>query len=146
MLDERALVDSNVLVYCQFTDSPHYVASRELIARAQDGEVPLCATPQVFTEFYSVVTDGRRVARARSSEEALDVIAMYLTMPGITMLPVPADVTSRWIELARRHPVKGGEVFDLHLVATMLGNGVRRIFTFNTSDFVPFDEIEVLTP
>ncbi len=32
------------------------------------------------------------------------------------------------------------------LVATMLVNGVRKIYTFNVSDFEAFDEIEVLTP
>ena len=38
---------------------------------------------------------------------------------------------------------------DLALVdtnATMLGNDVRKIYTFDRSDFEPFDEIEVLAP
>ena len=45
-----------------------------------------------------------------------------------------------------QHPVTGGGVFDVQLAATMLGNGVRKIYTLNASDFRPFDEIEVLTP
>ena len=32
------------------------------------------------------------------------------------------------------------------LAASMLGNGVRRIYTFNRSDFVRFSEVEVLEP
>lgn len=36
-------------------------------------------------------------------------------------------------------------MFDLQIAATMLGNDVHRIYTFNTSDF-PFEEIEVLEP
>jgi predicted nucleic acid-binding protein len=32
------------------------------------------------------------------------------------------------------------------LVATMLGNGVRTIYTFNREHFERFDEIDVLTP
>jgi hypothetical protein len=31
-------------------------------------------------------------------------------------------------------------------VAAMLGNGVRRIYTFNRTHFEAFPEIEVLTP
>jgi predicted nucleic acid-binding protein len=34
----------------------------------------------------------------------------------------------------------------VYLVATMLGNGVRKLHTFNTGDFEDFDEIEVLMP
>jgi hypothetical protein len=42
--------------------------------------------------------------------------------------------------------VTRGAVFDLQLAATMLGNGVGKIYTVNRSDFEPFEEIEVLEP
>ena len=64
----------------------------------------------------------------------------------MTLLSVPTDVVARWMELARRRPVAGSRVFDLQLIATMLANGVSRIYTYNRSDFEPFEEIEVLTP
>lgn len=53
---------------------------------------------------------------------------------------------TRWIELAEKHKVTGADVFDLQLVATMLQNGVRRIYTYNRGDFEVFDELEVVTP
>lgn len=62
------------------------------------------------------------------------------------LLPVPPDVVARWAELVRRYPVRGSGIFDLQLVATMLGNGVRRIYTFDRSGFKPIEEIEVLVP
>jgi len=37
-------------------------------------------------------------------------------------------------------------IFDLFIVATMWGNGVRRIYTFNDQDFSSFTGIEVLRP
>jgi predicted nucleic acid-binding protein len=78
--------------------------------------------------------------------EALTAIATYLAMPGITVLPVPVDVVSRWTSLLRRHPVTGQNVFDIQLAATMLGNGVRRIYTWNVRDFRRFRELQVLVP
>jgi predicted nucleic acid-binding protein len=51
-----------------------------------------------------------------------------------------------WLDLLRRHPVTGGEVFDLQIAATMLANGVPRIYTYNTSDFEAFKELAVSTP
>jgi predicted nucleic acid-binding protein len=35
---------------------------------------------------------------------------------------------------------------DRALAATMLGNGVEKIYTLNDSDFRGFEEIEVLKP
>ncbi len=37
-------------------------------------------------------------------------------------------------------------LIDIQLVATMLGNGITRIYTFNRNDFAPFAELEVLAP
>jgi hypothetical protein len=48
--------------------------------------------------------------------------------------------------LAPRRPVAGADVFDLQLVATMLANGVSRIYTFNGADFEVFQELTVATP
>ena len=39
------------------------------------------------------------------------------------------------MELLQRHPVSGGDVFDLQIVATMQANGIERIYTFNRGDF-----------
>jgi predicted nucleic acid-binding protein len=53
-----------------------------------------------------------------------------------------------WLDLLRRRRrrVTGGDVFDLQLVATMLGNGVQRIYTFNADDFKVFTELTVVIP
>jgi len=60
---------------------------------------------------------------------------------------MPGGVVARWVKLAGKHSVKGGDVFDVQLVvATMLENGSRRIHTYNRSDFEQFDEREVVTP
>jgi hypothetical protein len=62
------------------------------------------------------------------------------------VLPIPASAVDGWLGLLRRHPVTGGDVFDLQLVATMLANDVPRIYTFNDKDFEPYPELAVATP
>lgn len=49
-------------------------------------------------------------------------------------------------DVRRPSVVVGGDLFDIQLVATMLGNGITRIYTFNRDAFVPFSELEVITP
>jgi hypothetical protein len=93
-----------------------------------------------------VITNPRRVTVASSPTEALRIIAALLALPGLRVLPIPARAVAGWIELLRRHPVTGGEVFDLQIVATMQANGVQRIYTFNTDDFTVFPELAAVTP
>ena len=146
MSDDIALVDSNVLVYALFRECEQHERCRALLDRAQAGKAALCVAPQNLAEFYAVVTDSRRVAVPRQPADAVDAIERILAMPGMALLPMPYEAVCQWLTLVRRHPVTRGKVFDLQLVATMLGNGVRKIYTLNRPDFEPFDEIEVLVP
>jgi len=145
-MTERALLDTNVLVYALYEQDEHHTASAALLQRAQQPAAAYCLTPQSVAEFYAVVTDRRRVTVAKPPAEALAALANILSLPGLTLLPVPVDVVARLTDLLYRRPVIGRDVFDVQLIATMLGNGVRKIYTFNTGDFEPFDEIEVVRP
>ena len=138
--DDRALVDANVLVYAASPAVPQYQASRALL----ESEASLCASPQVFAEFYSIVTNPRRVSAPFTPSEARAFIAAVL--PRLDVLPIVAAVVVRWAEFAEKHGITGPDVFDLQLVATMLENGIRRIYTYNRGDFELFTELEVVTP
>ena len=48
--------------------------------------------------------------------------------------------------LLKKYEVTRQEVFDLNLVATMLSNNLKRIYTYNRDHFIKFTEVEVLTP
>jgi predicted nucleic acid-binding protein len=138
--DEPSLVDANILVYAASPAVPEYAASRALLESARK----LCVSSQVFAEFYSVVTNPRRVTVPFAPAEARAFIGAVL--PRFDVLPVTAAVVVCWADLAEKHRVTGADVFDLQLVATMLENGVRRIYTYNRRDFEPFANLEVLTP
>jgi predicted nucleic acid-binding protein len=113
--------------------SEFYAASDALLERTKTAGAGLCIAPQNLAEFYAIVTNARRVATPRTPEEALAVIEQFLERPGLELIPVPADIVARWVELVRRHPVVGGDLFEIQLIATMLGNGITRIYTFNPS-------------
>jgi len=143
---ELSLLDTNVLVYSVLRDSDKHLAARRLLEHAGSAQAGFCVCSQVLAEFFAVVTDPRRVSAPREPEEALAAIDAILSLSGIVVLPTPAETVQGWLRLVRREPVRGGRIFDVQLVATMLANGVRRIHTFNRSDFERFSELEVLTP
>jgi hypothetical protein len=94
-----------------------------LLESAQ-GEAPvtLYVTPQILCEFYAIVTNGRRVLKPRSSADALAAISDMLGF--LRVLPVPVTAIDEVMALLRRHPVTGGEIFDLQIIATMKLNGI----------------------
>jgi toxin-antitoxin system PIN domain toxin len=138
--------DTNVLIYAYYEDAPQYPAAFPLHDRAQEAGASLRLSPQVLAEFYAVITNPRRVSAPFTIDEALAEIEKLRAFPGLTLLPIPLDVVDRWVALLREHPVAGRQVFDAQLVATMLGNSVTRLYTFNRTDFEQFPGIEVLTP
>ncbi len=146
MLAEPGVLDANVLAYAVNADAPQHAASRALLDAATDPTIKLYVTSQILCEFYSVITNPRRVAVPSSPTEALSIISAILALSGIHVLPIPARAVAGWMQLLRRRPVTGGDVFDLQIVATMQANGIQRIYTFNTDDFEVFSELTVLTP
>lgn len=122
------------------------MASRQLLEGAHDPEATLRVTSQVLAEFFSIVTNRKRVTLVRTPAEAISAIEAIVALPGMRVLPMPEHTVYRWLELVRQKPVTGGMIFDLQLVATMRANGVSRIYTYNRGDFEPFIGLHVITP
>ena len=143
---EPGVVDANILVYAMDVGAVQHAASYGLLEATRNPGTVLYLTSQILCEFYSIVTNPRRIAAPYSAAEALEAISALLARPGIRVLPTPARTVVGWMDLLQRHPVTGGDVFDLQLVATMQANDVQRIYTFNTGDFEVFPELTVVAP
>lgn len=141
---EPGVVDTNVLVYAMDVNAPQHAASRALLDAGLEPSTALYVTSQILCEFYATVTSARRVSKPRTPAEACEAIHGLLAF--LQVLPVPFRAVEEWLDLVRRRPVTGGDVFDLQLAATMLANGVLRIYTFNAGDFEVFAELDVVTP
>lgn len=146
MSAERAFVDTNVLVDALFSDAPHHEAALHLLSCAQAGEVELYVIPQMIGELLATITNARRVTSPFSPHEAVAAVRSYLATSGITLLPLPPDVVDYWLALIERRPVKGGDVFDLQIIAAMLSLDITAIYTFNVGDFNWCSDIVVKAP
>src|SRR6516225_5587572 len=96
---EPGIVDANVLAYASNADDPKNAPSRALLDEARDPSVTLYVTPQILCEFYSVITNPRRVAAPSSPAVALQVISALLAMPGISILPTTARAVPALLDL-----------------------------------------------
>ena len=87
---------------------------------------------------------GGNQTSAGKAEIALTAIEGFLGF--LKVLPLPVSAVEIWMDLLRRQPVTGADIFDLQLVAVMLANKVKCIYTYNGSDFQPFPELIVKEP
>ena len=146
--EDLALLDTNILIYADQEQEPHHHVAKMPRDRGQQGEIPVCIAPQNLSEFFAIVTrTGRhRASNPMSPDEAIDEIRKYLECEHIYKIYPTPTTWPILLSLLGQHPVTGQDIHDLHLAATMLSNGIKRIYTFNSKDFEPIPGIEVLDP
>lgn len=71
MSAEPGIVDANILIYAFDADASRHLASRHLLDAGRTGTTTLYVTSQILCEFYSIVTNSRRVAKPRSAVDAI---------------------------------------------------------------------------
>jgi predicted nucleic acid-binding protein len=111
---EPGIIDANVLVYSMDADAPQHAASRALPEAARNPLATLYVTPQILCEFYSIVTNPRRVPKPRSAADALAVLSGLLAF--LHVLPIPVHTMEELLSLLRRRTVTGGDIPSLRLL------------------------------
>jgi predicted nucleic acid-binding protein len=137
----RWLLDTNVLLRLQETSSEAYDA---VVTLGENGDIP-CVTPQVLVEFWCAAT---RPAKVNGLEWPISTAAQRVTgiLEEFCLLKDYPEVFDFWLDLVRKHEIKGKKVHDARLVAVMQAHGVENLLTFNTADFAAFDEIKAIHP
>ncbi len=142
----KILLDANILIHAANGSSPVHETAKRLRDQAVEGALQACLTPQILWEFFSVVTNPRRIDRPLTRGSALKEVEAYVAAEHVALLVPQPSATRRALVLLAHSRVTGPRIFDLYLVATMLDHGVRRIYTEHVEDFRGFDEIEVVNP
>ena len=130
--DESAFVDANILVYAALSNDPRYDIAHSLLRHPGQA---LVISPQIIVEFYSTITNTKRVNTPFTPNEAIQFIEVLLSYKHITVVPISADVSVRMVRLLKMNPVKGHKVFDMQIAATMMVHGVTTLYTYNLADF-----------
>ncbi|HUI29689.1 MAG TPA: PIN domain-containing protein [Candidatus Acidoferrales bacterium] len=146
MTSETALLDTNVLIYAANDSSPFHKAAVALRDKGLRGELSLCITPQVLHEFYANVTNPKQIESPFTQAEARLEMEKYFHSGRILKIHPQLDTELTVLDFLKRYNVVRQEIYDLQIVATMLSNGIRRIYTYNADDFSKYPDIEVLTP
>jgi predicted nucleic acid-binding protein len=134
---DRVFVDTNVLLAATVPARPNHAEATQLVGEAARRGVRLFASGQVLREYLAVCTrpiaaNGLALTPAQASENA-DRFAQRLDV-----LDEDESIARRLRELVRKHGVRGRQVHDANLVATVTIHGLRDIVTADASDFARF--------
>ncbi|MCI4624619.1 MAG: type II toxin-antitoxin system VapC family toxin [Candidatus Magnetoovum sp. WYHC-5] len=144
--EESYCIDTNILVYATDNASPFFSDCKALIIKGFAKELPLCLTPQILLEYFSVVTSPKRTLNPLKPQYAINAIKTYLEAEEILKLYPNKKTFLELLLLTEKYKVKGANIFDLQIVATMISNEIKKIYTYDKKHFSKFDEIEILVP
>ncbi len=136
-------LDTNALVYARFADAPNHATARDRLQRAIVDEEPLSISRQIIREYLAVATRPQSWSTPLALPDAL--VDVNRLADNFHILEDGPVVTEGLVALLHEVEVGGRQVHDANIVATMLAHGERRLFTFNTADFLRYgDRIELV--
>ncbi|MBU1262709.1 PIN domain-containing protein [bacterium] len=139
-------IDTNILVYSVDKDSPYHQETRDLIDKIDNRQVLACLSPQILGEFYSTITNPKKIKKPLTPDEAVEIVEGFLEADTVEKIYPTETTFTITLDLVRRYQIKALDFFDAYIVATMLDNRVRKLCTANDKDFKVFNEIEVINP
>jgi len=147
MIDSSAawLLDTNILLRMTKIDDGHYSLIGDAIRALAAHNAKLCYTSQVLGEFWNVSTRPRDQNGFGLSVAETDRLAGVIER-AFELLPDSRAVHDRWRRLLIVHEVKGVNVHDARLAASMYVHGVKQLLTANVRDFKRFEGLHAIHP
>lgn len=135
-------VDTNVLVYAFFSDSPFHAAALRAVAELAESPAPWAIPWPCIHEFYGVVTNPKIFDDPMLPGRALSQINEWLRSPSLHLLAETPQHWSRLEELLTAARVAGPVVHDARIAALCLTHGVTELLT-QDRDFSRFPKLKL---
>lgn len=138
-------IDANILLYASDESSPSHARARAFVQRLAEGpEIAYLFWPTVLA-YLRIATHPAVFARPLTAAEALGNVEQLLVRPHVRTTGEQEQFWDRFRDVADDAMTAGNLVPDAHVVALMLENDVRTIWT-RDRDYRRFPRIEVRDP
>ena len=145
MAETDWLLDTNILLRISKRDDPQFPVIDHALRRLAARGARLCFASQTLGEYWNACTRpldrngfGLSIAETERNARAIE--------RNLLLLPETRGVHDRWRVLLVAHEVKGVQVHDARLAASMYVHGVEHLLTMNVRDFVRFKGIQATHP
>lgn len=142
---DACLLDSNILLRISKSDDPHHAVIRQALHVLVGQGARLCYTSQTLGEFWNASTRPRDSNGLGLSIAETDRLASVIERD-LEFLPDSREVHDRWRSLLVMLGIRGVQVHDARLAASMYVHGVGQVLTINVRDFRRFEGLRALHP
>jgi predicted nucleic acid-binding protein len=134
MIEDKFLIDTNILIYFFNLDSEFYDFTGEIITK-NIGKIYLAQ--KSISEFVCVLSKLGKYEIIEN--ELFKIISRFnILYPGELSVKI-------FVELVKKHKPFGSVVYDYEIASVMLANGIKKIVTINVGDFKNIKQIEIIT-
>lgn len=145
MTDDKLFADTNFVLRSAIPQMDQHLISRRFLAEAVANGVALWISGQVLREFAVQVTHPKTLIQPLTAQE-LEAEVRSIRKAYRIANDTPR-VRRELLNLIQTYDVRGKQIHDANIVATMLTFGIRHLVTFNVADFQRYaDRITILTP
>lgn len=145
MKNYKPMVDTNVLVYAHNQDSPFFARSKSLIEELLNAD-GFCVTSLILFEFFSIITDGRKIKSPLPPEIALEILEDIIDSDKID-IQMTMDDPGFFVWLKDYiHITKRYQIYDASIAFSMHQKKVTVLYTNNVKDFKDFEHISAVSP
>jgi len=139
------LLDTNILLRMSKNDDPHYPTITSALQVLVSQGARLCFTSQVLGEFWNASTRPLDRNGFGLSIDETDRIAR-ISERDFELLPESRNVHDRWRQLLLAQEVRGVQVHDARIAASMYVHRVTQLLTINVRDFHRFPMLLAVRP
>ena len=138
---KRYLVDTNVLIAIALGKSEVV----QFIDLYQQDDAVFFITLQNICEFWNVATRPEANNGLDLSPE-FTMRALERLQLGFKVLPETSAVERELLQLLREHKVRGKQIYDARLAATVRAHNLDGILTLNHRDFLRYADVNPILP
>jgi len=138
-------IDTNILIYANDIESPFHQSASEIFNNILSRE-EVIINEIVLTEFFSIITDSRKMAFPWSTDQVKHYIKILLdAVHELHFLNI--EIITDAFKSIKQFDIKRYGIYD-HLIAhSMKFYGVSRLVTLNRKDFEKYGFIkEIISP
>jgi len=133
-INEKIVIDTNILVYSLDKASQYFEFSRNII---DDNIENICITNKTISEFVCVMS---KLKKYEVIENELPKV-----INNFTILFSDEISLDYYKELVLKHKPHGNVAYDFEIVSIMMANEIKTLVTINKKDFQQITGIEIIS-
>ena len=142
---DNIVIDTNIMLYAIDPTSKFFKASHSIIQKGISNELQLCIVDKSLYEFYRVLS-SKSFIKKLGKAKVIEWYNFYLLNSCFKKITSSKETLHTVAHLLQEQEIAGKHIFDIVLVACMIENEVKTLYTKNVKDFSKIPYIQVIDP